>query len=165
MNKAEFLQKLTDKRAEWDGVLAKIPQELMTIPGVNEDGWSVKDIVAHVAWYENEATHILKSHILASESPENDKMWGMPINERNSAIYKQNRNLPLSDALVMGQDAFRTFLHEAQKLAEEDLSDPARYEGMPADWAPWEVVASNTFEHYPDHVAEIRAWKRTILNS
>lgn len=165
MNRAEFLQELTGKRAEWDGVLAQIPQELMTVPGVNEAGWSVKDIVAHVAWYENEAAHILRSHALASESAENDRIWELPINERNSAIYEQNRNLTLSDALVMGQDAFRAFLHEAQKLSEEDLSDPARYKDMPADWTPWEVVASNTFEHYPDHAAEIRAWKRTILNS
>jgi hypothetical protein len=159
MNKAEFLQELTDKRAEWDGVLAQIPQELMSVPGVNEDGWSVKDIIAHVAWYENEATHILKSHTLASESAENDRIWGLPVNERNSAIYEQNRNLTLNDALVMGQEAFSAFLHEAQKLAEEDLSDPARYKDMPADWTPWEVIASNTFEHYPDHVAEIRAWR------
>lgn len=159
MNKAEFLQKLADKRAEWDGVLADIPQELMTVPGVNADGWSVKDIVAHVAWYENEATHILKSHTLASESAENGRIWEMPINERNSAIYEQNRNLTLNDALVMGQEAYRAFLHEAQKLAEEDLSDPARYKDMPADWKPWEVVASNTFEHYPDHVAVIRTWR------
>ena len=158
MNKAEFLHKLTGKRSEWDGVLAQIPQELMTVPGVNEDGRSVKDIVAHVAWYENEAAHILKSHTLASASVENDRIWGLPVNERNSAIYEQNRNLTLNDALVMGQDAFIAFLHEAQKLSEEDLSDPARYKDMPADWAPWEVVASNTFEHYPDHVAEIRAW-------
>ena len=153
------MQELTGRRAEWDDMLAEIPQELMTVPGVNEDGWSVKDIVAHVAWYESEATHILKSHTLASESPENDRIWGIPINERNSAFYEQNRNVPLSDVLTMGQDAFRAFLHEAQKLAEEDLSDPARYKGMPADWAPWEVVASNTFEHYPDHVAEIQAWR------
>jgi hypothetical protein len=159
MNKAEFLQELTDKRAEWDDMLAQIPQELMMVPGVNEDGWSVKDIVAHVAWYENEAAHILKSHTLASESPENDKMWGMPVNERNSAIYEQNRNLTLNDALVMGREAYRAFLHEAQKLVEADLSDPARYKDMPTDWTPWEVIASNTFEHYPDHVAEIRAWR------
>ena len=158
MNKAEFLHKLTGKRAEWDSALAQIPQDLMTVPGVNEDGWSVKDIVAHVAWYENEAAHILKSHTLASESVENDRIWELPVNERNSAIYEQNRNLTLNDALVMGHEAFIAFLHEAQKLAEADLSDRARYKDMPADWTPWEVVASNTFEHYPDHVAEIRAW-------
>jgi hypothetical protein len=159
MNKAEFLRELRDKRAEWDGLLAGIPQEEMALVGVNGEGWSVKDIVAHVAWYENEAAGILRGHALASESPENDKIWEMPTDERNNAIYQQNRDLSVDEALAMEREAYRAFLSEAQKLVEEDLNDATRYRGMPADWAPWEVVASNTFEHYPDHVAEVRAWQ------
>ena len=50
-------------------------------------------------------------------------------------------------------------MQEAQKLADEDLNDATRYKDMPEDWTPWEVVASNTFEHYPDHVAELRTWR------
>ena len=50
-------------------------------------------------------------------------------------------------------------MQEAQKLADEDLNDATRYKDMPKDWTPWEVVASNTFEHYSDHVAELRTWR------
>jgi len=29
---------------------------------------------------------------------------------------------------------------------------------MPADWRPWQVVASNTYEHYDDHAQQAEAW-------
>jgi Protein of unknown function (DUF1706) len=159
MNKVEFLQELIGKRAEWDDMLAQIPREQMIVPGVNDAGWTVKDIIAHVAWYENEAAYILKSHTLDSQSPENSRLWETPINERNTVIFEQNRDLPLDEVLARGQEAYKAFLQEAQKLADEDLNDPTRYKDMPEDWTPWEVVASNTFEHYPDHVAELRTWR------
>ena len=33
-------------------------------------------------------------------------------------------------------------------VPDKDLMDPARFSGMPADWEPWQVIASNTYEHY-----------------
>ncbi|MFN2216624.1 MAG: hypothetical protein ACK2TS_06740 [Anaerolineales bacterium] len=42
-----------------------------------------------------------------------------------------------------------------QELDETDLNNPAAFEGMPGDWQPWNVIASNTYEHYDDHVADL----------
>ena len=51
MTKIRLLETLRSKRAEWDAVLAEIPATQMDEPGV-AGKWSVKDIVAHLAYHE-----------------------------------------------------------------------------------------------------------------
>ena len=29
---------------------------------------------------------------------------------------------------------------------------------MPEEWEPWKVIASNSYEHYHQHIPGIRAW-------
>jgi hypothetical protein len=29
---------------------------------------------------------------------------------------------------------------------------------MPEDWEPWQVIAGNTYEHYQEHIPDIRDW-------
>ena len=43
-------------------------------------------------------------------------------------------------------------------LSDEELRDPSRFEYMPTDWVPWEIIASNTFGHYQQHIPDIQAW-------
>jgi len=45
-----------------------------------------------------------------------------------------------------------------QSLDDQDLHDPARFAGMPADWSPWRIIAGNSFEHYRAHASDLRQW-------
>ena len=51
MECSELLGRLQTGRQEWDELIASIPRERMLEP-VWEDGWTIKDIVAHVDFYE-----------------------------------------------------------------------------------------------------------------
>jgi hypothetical protein len=42
-----------------------------------------------------------------------------------------------------------------EELADDDLLHASHFREMPSDWIPWQVIASNTFEHYPVHTADI----------
>jgi hypothetical protein len=53
---------------------------------------------------------------------------------------------------------FDQLLAGMQSLAEEDLHDPLRFAEMPADWVPWQVIASNCYEHYRQHAPGLRDW-------
>jgi hypothetical protein len=48
MSKAQLLSMIRGARADWDTLLADIPEAWMTEPGVDGE-WSVKDIIAHIA--------------------------------------------------------------------------------------------------------------------
>jgi hypothetical protein len=152
MNKAIFLETLQTGRAQWEALLAKVDQTRMTETGI-EGEWALKDILAHIAWYEREMVGILQTRALVGSS-----LWVLPNAERNAAIFDQNRNRSSSEVLSEAQRVYAELLQAAQSLAEEDLIDPSRYRDMPADWFPWKVLADNTYEHYAAHIPAIRAW-------
>jgi hypothetical protein len=60
----------------------------------------------------------------------------------------------LDEAERVHQDLVDAF----EELPEEHYGNPARFRDMPADWLPWQVFAGNTYEHYRDHAADVRAW-------
>ncbi|HEU5201094.1 MAG TPA: DinB family protein [Ktedonobacterales bacterium] len=152
MNKETFLKTLQTTRAQWEALLKEIDEARMTRPGV-EGAWSMKDIIAHVAWYEREMIGILQERALVGSS-----LWVLPNAERNAAIFDQNRDRSLQDVLTEARRVYAELLEALQPLAEEDLIDPSRYRDMPADWVPWKVFADNTYDHYAAHIPAIRAW-------
>jgi len=50
---------------------------------------------------------------------------------------------------------------QTHALAGSDLwnlpLDPGRFPGMLLDWQPWDLLASNTYEHYASHLPQIQA--------
>lgn len=155
MDKATFLATLRRERAAWDALLAvasALGAARLTEPGIN-GSWSFKDIVAHVTWYEREMVMLLRTHALIG-SP----LWELPHDQRNTAIFEQLRDQPLDAVLAGAHQIFAELLTLVEGLAEEDLHDASRYRDMPPDWIPWEVLAGNTYTHYPEHTPAIRAW-------
>jgi hypothetical protein len=152
MDKTSFLDSLKTERARWDALLAQVGEARMTVPGA-EGEWSVKDIIAHVSWFEREMVDVLRAHALVGS-----ELWNLPQDQRNTAVFEQNRDRALHDVLGESQRMFPQLLELVEALSDEDLNDPGRFAGMPNDWLPWKIIAGNTYTHYPDHGASIRAW-------
>jgi uncharacterized damage-inducible protein DinB len=152
INKETFLKMLQTTRAQWEALLKEVDEANMTRPVV-EGEWSMKDIIAHVAWYEREMVGILQTRALDGSS-----LWVLPNAERNAAIFDQHRDRSLQEVLTEARRVYAELLEALQNLAEEDLIDPSRYRDMPADWVPWKVFADNTYDHYAAHIPAIRAW-------
>jgi 8-oxo-dGTP diphosphatase len=49
-------------------------------------------------------------------------------------------------------------LYRPEPTDEEEFPDPSRFGYMPADWAPWQIIASNTFWPYAQHTPDMQAW-------
>lgn len=153
MDKTTFITKLKEARAAWDALLAQLSEEQMLQVGVT-DRWSVKDLIAHIAWNELEMIPLMRAHTLAGGS----ELWNLSQDERNEAVYQQNRDRPLADTLEEEQQAYADLFAAAQALSDEDLNDPGRYEQMPAEWVPWRIFAGCSFKHYQDHLLALRDW-------
>ncbi len=155
MDKATFLAALRRERAAWEALLAEVGalgEARMTQPGVSGE-WSIKDIVAHVTWYEREMVGLLRTHALAG-SP----LWELPHDQRNIALFDELRGKPLASVQAEARQTFAELLALVEGLTEADLHDASRYRDMPPDWIPWEVLADNSYTHYPQHTPAIRAW-------
>src|SRR4051812_25757537 len=87
----QFLEKLRAARTEWDALLQGISSAQMVELGAYGN-WSVKDVVAHVTWYEREMVDLLRERRL-----DGSDLWLLPHTERNEAIYRENRSRSLDD--------------------------------------------------------------------
>jgi hypothetical protein len=152
MNVRQFQHTWRKDRAEWDRLLAEVRGEQRLEPGL-PGGWSVIDVIAHVNWYEQEMVVLLETRELAGS-----ELWGLPADERNVPIHEQNKDLMLDEVLAESDRVFERLWELVGQLADEDLTEASRFDHMPEDWEPWQVIASNTYEHYQEHIPDIRAW-------
>lgn len=150
MKKMVFLELIHTARYELDSMLSEIPRDKMEWK--DEDMvWTVKDVIAHIGWYENEMVNLLRQ-----KSLEGSEWWNLSLQERNEAIQTMNRGRDLQSVLDSEADTYQTLLNFLEDLNEADLNDPAAFAGMPVEWQPWSVIASNTHEHYQDHVEQLK---------
>jgi len=152
VKKAELLDSIQSRRREWNETLAEVAEDRMLESGVAGE-WSIKDVIAHVTWWDTQTADMLQTKTLS-----NVKLWQMPQDVRNDAIYIENRDRPLDEIRQESGAAFLWLIASIESLGEDDLTDPSRYRQMPAEWTPWRVIVANTYAHYYQHLPDIRAW-------
>ncbi len=150
MDKAEVIGLVRAERALWNDLLAQLSDELMMKPGP-DDGWSGKDILAHVMWYEREMIGMLRSRALIGSD-----LWALPVDERNAGVHEEIEDLTLQEVRAEADRVFPELMEQLELLPEEAYGESAHFEHMPSEWAPWDVIAGNTFRHYPEHGDSIR---------
>jgi hypothetical protein len=152
MDKQTFLNKVKEAHEEWQSLIAEVGVPRMTEAGL-PGGWSVKDVIAHITWYEREMIGMLKAMAL-----EGSDLWQLPQDERNIPIYEQNMDRPLEQVLAESEQVHNQLFEAIALLSEEELSDPSHFKDMPSEWSPWDVMAGNTYDHYHQHIPDIRTW-------
>ncbi|MEO8972074.1 MAG: maleylpyruvate isomerase N-terminal domain-containing protein [Ktedonobacteraceae bacterium] len=152
MDKTQFINTLKVTREEWDELLAQIGETRMEQSGATGK-WSVKDVIAHVAWCEREMVPVMRTHVLAGS-----ELWDLSDYESNEIVYQRNRDRSLHEIMSDEQQAYTNLLEAAQTLNDEDLNDAHRFKHMPQDWIPWQLFAGNSFDHYRDHMTSLSEW-------
>ncbi len=158
IDKATLLDKVRSGRSRLEALLATFTGEHMAQPGA-EGEWSIKDHLAHITWHEREVVNMLRARSL--EEGVGSDLWGLPLHERNRAIYDSNRDRSIEDVQAESQEVYAELSQLLEGLSEEDLTDPGRYKDMPGDWKPWRLIAENTYEHYYDHAEDIALKRET----
>jgi hypothetical protein len=152
VNAKEYLEAVRDRREAWLALLAEVGERRMTLPEL-PGGWSVKDVIAHISWYESEMVELLRIKALHGS-----ELWDLPTDERNIPIYEMNRTRSLEQVSNESDQVHAQLVALIESLGDMDLTDASRYADMPPDWTPLEVLAGNTYEHYDDHIVDIRSW-------
>ena len=150
MSRMELLHMVKTARAQWNALLAEIPAEWLSETGV-EGEWSVKDIIAHISWGERENIGVVQARALVGSA-----LWQLSEDERNAAVFAENRGRDLDDVLTESREVFQQYLEAIGALSEEELNEPARFQGLPDGWRPWRILYDPT--HYQVHSRSILAW-------
>ena len=150
MEKREVISRVRNERGRWNEFVAQVDDDRMLLPATG-GGWSGKDIVAHVIWYEREMVAMLKSRALVGSD-----LWALPVHERNAGVHEEIKDLTLDQVRAWNAQTFPELIEQLERLPEKAYLGAAYFEHMPREWAPWKVIAGNTFEHYPAHSPALR---------
>jgi hypothetical protein len=156
MTKATLLELLRTSRAEWDGLLAQIPESWMTEPGA-AGYWSVKDIIAHLSYYERWYADRLEEQ-LRGESYAPQSIDLMHFDQRNEIVYQQNRDRSLADIRAESKQVFQRLIEGVEAHSEAFLTEPHIFEGAPGPVLIWQMLRGDVYAHYPQHMPSVKEW-------
>ncbi len=156
-SKEELLDMISSERETFDKLLSTIPQSKLSMSGVEAE-WSIKDILAHIVFWETlmvrwleEAQNSVEPQILPP-----GKTWD-DLDEINQDAFLENRDRDLEEVLASYQDHYPQVFRSGEDAPVDVLMDADKYawrEGTPI----WEMVAANTCWHYKEHHEAISKW-------
>jgi hypothetical protein len=127
---------------------AGLSDEELVEPGVVAD-WSVKDIIAHVTSWEEEAIKHLPV-ILDGKTPPRYSVTYGGIDAFNARTIGLNRRLSLHEVLQQQEDTHRRLVAYIQSAPEDQLAGETRFRRR---------IRLDTYGHYPHHETMIRSWR------
>ena len=145
-------------------MIAQIPESSLTTPSL-ASGWSVKDLLAHVAAYEKWTAAQIRA---ATEglAPTDMELYGveeMPpdpegwdLDRQNAAIYAQYKDMPLTEAVAFSVEAFRDLVATVESVPEEDFTRAGAQEWT-GDATLLQIVPGQCYAHYEQHSEELRS--------
>ncbi len=160
MDAREVRDSVIGNRRALSDAIAQVPEERVSEPGL-DGGWSVKDVMAHVAWWDlRMCQRVGLPAGLGAGAPE---PWPAESNQAGDAwaddINRQVREhyaaAPLAEVRAFYQTEGEAVMSTLEGIDEEHLASGSVLEhavGRPV----LEAIAVDTFEHYPEHEQAIR---------
>ena len=148
MDKQQILKKIDKAWTELKASYAGLSDAQLSEPGVTED-WSVRDILAHVITWEEEALKYLPLIIDGGRPPRYSVMYG-GIDAFNAEMTQQKSSLPLSEVQRQLDETHARLVDYVRSAPEEQFTreTPARRR-----------LRWDTYIHYPIHTGAISEWR------
>ena len=157
MSKAELIQEMVLARGRFDSLINAIPRSKMTLPGASGE-WSIKDVVAHVTSYDR---WLGLGLALRGQKPPDHWVEDIPLDDFNRWLFEENRDLPLDQVLDDSTGVWGQILEAVHVQSEIYLFTEQSVPGVPYKFKPSEVLKSESYGHYLDHLPALEGWIET----
>ncbi len=148
MNKTQVIARLEKTWSEFNESFAGLSDEEILKPGVTE-GWSVKDIISHVSWWEEETLNHLPE-IMQGIRPQRYSVLFGGIDAFNAMKTEEWRRLTLAEVLSKTGAIHRELIDYLQGVPEAFFDSDTKFRRR---------LRLDTYGHYPIHTRAILAWR------
>jgi hypothetical protein len=149
MNTQQVLEKLDRAWKDFEQSYAGLSREQLMIPNVTGK-WSIRDIIAHVTWWEEEALKHMPLILQGEQPPRySDKYGG--IDDFNAIMTVKRSHLTLDEVLAQHQEVHARLVEYVRAAPEELWTSETKFRRR---------LRLDTFGHYPVHTNAIRAWRQ-----
>jgi hypothetical protein len=156
LDKREIIHTLNETRKDFLETIEGIPEESMLEAGV-VDGWSIKDLLAHIALWESELVKLLWETSMGA-SPTTAHFKRLSVDKLNERWYQENKDRPLERIMADFEGVRKQTLRRVEAFTDEDLTEPGRFPWL-KDAPLWKWIANDSFEHESEHLVQIKAWR------
>lgn len=150
MNREQLLTRLDNAWTTLGESYAGLTEAEMMAPGVAGD-WSVKDMLAHVATWEEEALKYLPLVLVGGRPPRYASYGG--IDTFNARMTEAKRGLSLAEVQRRLEETHRQLIAYLQSVPEEQFATETRFRHR---------LRLDTYSHYPLHANMIHAWREQM---
>ncbi len=115
------------------------------------NGWSVKDVLAHIAAWEWRCASLL-DEVHDTDTP----LKAEPdVDALNREIYLERRKWSWQEVEIDFWEAHKALLKAIRTLPPERLNDTIVQQS----------IAEETWQHYEEHMADLERWHRQVTNN
>jgi hypothetical protein len=143
-NKRELLRAEDEGWNAFLAALESVPPEMAEAPGYYPEGWSVKDLMAHIASWQAEATNVLTQLRFNTY-----RKADLDVDAMNKAFYEANRDLPAR--LV------RAELWSARTRMLTELNGLPELTPLAEEW-----FEESGPKHYDEHLPRLGEWVQEL---
>jgi hypothetical protein len=154
-DKAAYLQQLALTQREAMQTLADLDSAAVVYA---ESGWTVKDIVAHLAAWDEETALCFKAYGDGGSYSIPGYVWGH-YDEFNWAAYEQRKDLPTAEVYASWDSARSRIYAAVERLTPEQIAGEMTYPS--GQYANCDKLITEVIEHQELHFNDIfKALKR-----
>ncbi len=147
MDRTALLNEIYAARTRLEGDLAGLTPEQMTAPDLPGD-WSVKDLLAHLGWWEQRACE-LYADLAQGREPEHP-VDDAQLDALNARLLEPFHAQDLDSVRDFERKAYRRLLRLVETAPEENLFDAQRFAWLRGEpFVEW--VRGNSSGHYAEH--------------
>ena len=150
MNLNQLLKKLSNAWNAFNQSYADLPEEAMRKPGITGN-WSIKDIIAHVALWEEESLHHLPAIASGQRTPKYSDTYG-GIDAFNAKKTAEFSPLSLSEVLQKRDATHQRLIDYLKPVPEALIETDTRFRRR---------LRVDTYSHYPKHSKAILNWRES----
>jgi hypothetical protein len=151
MKRQRILEKIDGAWREFVDSFNGLPEPEMLQAGVTGE-WSVKDIIAHVNTWEEEALKVLPEILKGARLPRYSTMYG-GIDAFNALMTEQKSCFTLSETLARLLETHEKLIAYLQTIPDEEFRSGSRLQKR---------IQWDTYTHYPIHSQAIRVWREGL---
>jgi hypothetical protein len=148
MDRRQLLRRLDEAWTKFRDSYAGLSAADFLEPGVTK-AWSVRDIIAHVTTWEEEALRHLPT-ILDGRRPPRYSVSHGGIDAFNALMTERKRALPLEELFRQQDEVHRRVIRLIGRTPDDQLASETRFRRR---------LRLDTYRHYLIHAEAIRRWR------
>ena len=148
MDRSQLLRRLDKAWKELEASYAGLSDAELMEPGVT-GAWSVRDLIAHVTWWEEEALTHLPLICAGGKPPRYSVEYG-GIDAFNARMTELKRDLSLAEVLRQRDQTHARLVQLIERVSEDQFTTETRFRRR---------LRLDAYGHYPLHAEAIRRWR------